>query len=237
MFLRYFRLQHQIMENYIENKKNLYNSILKFLEESDEENDDEVRKKSFQKLINIINIQQVEEDEEEMRQFLEIIKSIGENHHRDPHFNEGMNQLLLYYKDQIKQTLSNTRIFHIFENNKKIVLFLLKNNIITISDEIYNEMINKIDYNKINYSHFLVQEQDDIKSQYCHFFIPELEKFDGEEKMESIKNDLLKEDPNIFTNYETKREEGENDSYICSLIRQDLVEDFISHVTCYNISP
>ena len=225
------------MENYIENKKYLYTSILEFLEESDEDNDDEVRKESFQKLINIINSQQVEKDGEEMLQFLEIIKIIGEHHHRDQHFNEGMNQILLYYKDQIKQTFSNTKIFHIFENNKKIVLFLLKNDIITISDEICNEMINKIDYNKIDYNHFFIREQDDISNQYYHFFIPELENYAGEEKMEFVKNELLKEDPNIFTNYEMKREEGENDSYICSLIRQDSVEDFISHVTRQNISP
>ena len=76
-----------------------------------------------------------------MRQFLEIVKSIGEHHHRYQHFNERMNQLLLYYKGQIKQTLSNIEIFHIFENNKKIVLFQLQNDIITISDKIYKEIV------------------------------------------------------------------------------------------------
>ena len=191
------------MESYIDDKKNLYSSILEFLEESDGYNND-----GFQKLIDVIRNQQIEGNSEEMRRFLEIIKSIGENHHRDQHFNDEINQILEHYKDQIKQTLSNTEIFHIFENNKKIVLFLLKTNIITINDEICHEILNKIENNG---------------NRYCHFFFPELEKFCGKKKMDFLKNKLLNKDPNFFTNYEKKREEGENDSYICSLIRQDSV--------------
>ena len=79
------------MESYIEDKKNLYTSIHEFLEESDENSE-----KLPQELINIIRNQQIEDDREEMHQFLEIIKSIGEHHHRDQHFNERMNQLLLH---------------------------------------------------------------------------------------------------------------------------------------------
>ena len=55
--------------------------------------------------------------------------------------------------------------------------------------------------------------------------------------MKFVKNVLLEEIPNFFTNYEEKREEGENDSYICSLIRQDSAIEFISHVNRNNISP
>ena len=124
-----------------------------------------------------------------MRQFLEMLKNIGEHHHRDQHFNAGMNQFLLYYKDQIKQTLSNSEIFHIFENNKKIVLFLLQQGIITISDDIYKEILNKVENNG---------------NRYFHFFLPELENFLGEEKMKFVKNELFKEYPSIFTNYEKK---------------------------------
>ncbi|KAK8839416.1 hypothetical protein M9Y10_031766, partial [Tritrichomonas musculus] len=210
------------MESYIEDKKNLYASILEFLEESKDDNDGEVMTESFQQLITVIKSQHIEENAEEMRQFLEIIKSIGLHHHRDQHFNEKMNQLLIRYKDQIKQTLSNLEIFRIFENNKKIVLFLLQNELITISNEIYKEILNKIEKNG---------------NRYWHFFIPELEKFIGEEKMAFIKSELLKKDPTFFTNYEEKREKGENDSYICSLIREDSVKEFITYVNRHNISP
>ena len=139
------------MESYIEDKKNLYALILEFLEELEDDNDGEVMTESFQQLITVIKSQHIEENAEEMRQFLEIIKSIGEHHHRDQHFNEKMNQLLIRYKDQIKQTLSNLEIFRIFENNKNIVLFLLQNEIITISSEINKEIVNKIENNGNRY--------------------------------------------------------------------------------------
>ena len=54
--------------------------------------------------------------------------------------------------------------------------------------------------------------------------------------MKFVKNELLKEDLTIFTNYEEKYEEDENDSCIFSLIHKDLIEEFILHVNCNNIS-
>ena len=112
--------------------------------------------------------------------------------------------------------MPNLEIFHLFENNKKIVLFLLQNEIIRISDEICIEIVNKVENNG---------------KHDCHFFITELANFLGKEKMKFIQSE-----PNFFTNYEKKRQEGENDSYICSLIRQDSVEEFISYVNNHNIS-
>lgn len=121
---------------------------------------------SFQKLIKIIS-NQIEGNRDEMLQFLEIIRSIGENHHRDQHFNERLNQLLDHYKNQIKQTFTSLEIYHIFEDNKKIVLFFIKNGALTISDDIYKEMENKIEING---------------NRYWRFFIPELENFFGTKK-------------------------------------------------------
>ena len=56
------------MEIYIEDKKNRYILIHKFLEDSDELNKDDAKKDYFPKLSN---------EGDEMRQFLKIIKSIG----------------------------------------------------------------------------------------------------------------------------------------------------------------
>ena len=73
-------------------------------------------------------------------------------------------------------------------------------------------------------------------NRYCHFFYPELVQFIGEKKMTSVKNELLNNSSNIFDNCELKRQEGENDSHICSMIRNDSVEEFISYVTRLNHS-
>lgn len=39
-----------------------------------------------------------------------------------------------------------------------------------------------------------------------------------------------------MNSFESKRDEGENDSYISKLIRQDLIAEFVAHVNQANIS-
>ena len=43
-------------------------------------------------------------------------------------------------------------------------------------------------------------------------------------------------DKNIFSNFDEKRRIGENDSYVCELIRNDSIEEFVSYVNQNNIS-
>ncbi|KAK8854373.1 hypothetical protein M9Y10_016935 [Tritrichomonas musculus] len=90
-----------------------------------------------------------------------------------------------------------------------------------MTDKICGEMMNKYELNG---------------NRYCHFFYPELEQFLGEEKMKYVKNELLNKSENIFDNYDLKRQEGENDSHICSMIRNDSVKEFVSYLTRINYS-
>ena len=209
------------MKSYIVDKKKLYIAILEFLENSDEEFDDATNEKCFERFS--LNLKQEDKDGafEDMKDILLIIKNISEEHHRDTNFVTRTKQLLLHYKHQIKQTLSNEEIFNIFEDNKLLVHFLLTNDVIKMTDSICEAMMSKYETNG---------------NRYCHFFYPELEQFLGEEKMKSVKNELLNMSENVFDNYELKREEGENDSHICSMIRNDSVEEFISYVTRSNYS-
>ena len=50
---------------------------------------------------------------------------------------------------------------------------------------------------------------------------------------DQIKSKFEEED---ISKFEEKCRTGENDSYLCTLIREDSVEDFISHVTRLNIT-
>ncbi|KAK8888241.1 hypothetical protein M9Y10_039306 [Tritrichomonas musculus] len=205
------------MESYITDHKKLYTAILEFLENSDE-NFDDTANDGY-----ILDIQQQVKDEDHgnMEEFLRIVKNINDHHHRDTNFITRTKQLLLYYKSQIKQTLSNEEIFDIFKDNKLLVHFLLTNDIIRMTDTISEKMM-------------YIQESNG--NRYCHFFYPELEHFLGKEKMEYVKNELLNNPSNVFHNYDLKRQEGENDSQILSMIRNDSVEEFISYVTRSNHS-
>ena len=182
------------MESYIESKKKLYNIILEFLNESEE-----INQRSFTKFIRDMRKYQFDGDREEMTQFLLIIKSISDHHHRDKNFIQKVKEILQHYQAQIKQTLSNEEIFYIFENN------------------------------------YIVYKIESNGNRYCHFFYPELEQLKGEE-MKFIKEDILKHDPTAFEGFENKRQEGENESYICSLIRKDSVVEFISYINRNKIS-
>ena len=113
--------------------------------------------------------------------------------------------------------MTNFEIFNIFKNNNKVLLFLLQNKIITLDEQIINQMTN-------------------IEFQKYRFLLPELKSYQNEAKQKEIEDELKKENPTIFDDFDKKRETGENDSYICSLIRKDSIEEFISHLNRKNIS-
>ena len=209
----------QTIKTYLEDKKKLYEIIYEYLDDSDENDEYEYQLDYFHDVTEILNEQ--ENKREAIEQFLQIVKSISENHHRTSSFVNKIENILEHYCDQMKQTFTNTELFHIFESNKLLVHFLLKKEIITISKTIYEEMMSKFESNG---------------NRNCYFFYSELEKFSGKELMKNIKKELLEINENIFENYENKRQEGENDSYICSLIRQDSVEEFISYMNRNNFS-
>ena len=52
----------------------------------------------------------------------------------------------------------------------------------------------------------------------------------------SIESEIKEQYNEEINNFEEKCRIGENDSYICSLIRQDSVEEFISYVNKNNVS-
>ena len=108
-----------MMEAYIDNKKQFYESFIDFLENSEGEMNENKH------ISSIMENQEIEADHDEMNQFLQMIRNIGDNHHHNRNFITKLNQILYHYKDQIKQSLSNIEIYHIFENSKLLLLFLL----------------------------------------------------------------------------------------------------------------
>ena len=71
-------------------------------------------------------------------------------------------------------------------------------------------------------------------SNYSAFFIPEIDAFVQNEKklMGKTTNSF---DPSKYTKFDKQRQIGENHSYICNLMRNDSVEDFIVYVNKNNI--
>ena len=198
------------IQQYFSKKKELYNLLISFIEGKELSND-------FENTILFLNEQDIHTEKEELEHFLGLVSSIYNNHHRKEDILSKIQKIILYLVDDIKLLLTCNDLFNIFINDKAIILLLLENKIIS-SDQIYNFYINT--NNKL----------------FISFFYPEIKYYADKEKINQIEREIIEIDPDFNDNYETKRQIGENDSYICSLMRQDSISDFVSHVTRSNTS-
>lgn len=176
---------------YFDKKKEIYDNLLNILEDNESSNDD------FESFVDSIKTE-INNDKEEMANFVYLLTSISNNHHRYPKFNSKIEQIFISFKDEINQNISNSELFEIIKINKKLLLFLFDQRIVTIDSYIAEELKSKPDY--------------------FDFFLPELKINSKDEE-----------------NYCKKRQIGENDSYLCDLIRQDSVEEFVSYANRTNL--
>ena len=63
--------------------------------------------------------------------------------------------------------------------------------------------------------------------EFIQFFYPEIKPLIDSGKLKIIENQY---EPNSLDNFEENRRIGENDSYICDLIRHDKIQEFIMYV-------
>ena len=196
---------------YINQMKEFYDFLLSFLE-----NEDDIDEYDFENLINFFERQKFKENREELKNLLNLISIISKNHHRHHYFINRIEKILLYFKEDIKQTFSNSEIFEFFKNDKRILLFLFKNEILMPNDFILNYIL-------------------ETKERRLYFY-DEIKIFINQEQKESIENELSNLDKDTINNYEEKCQIGENDSYICELIRNDSVDEFIIYMNKTNLS-
>ena len=202
--------------------KSIQNIILEFLE--DESNAEE----NYENFIKLVSQYHIKEDKQEVKSILRLINTIGNNHQRNYNFISKIEQLLEHFKEEIQKYLSNSEIFEVFKDNQRILLFLISEKMMIIDEYIASQITSN---NYIN--------------KYAKFFRPEIKPFLTEEfilknrkqnvtlwKKEFI-DDIKKE---ITEDFYDKRKEGENDNYLCELIRNNEVKEFGVHVNRNNIS-
>ena len=202
-------------EDYIKQKKELYYQLLLYIE--NEAFSDE----NFQNLIRHINTQNTKENRQELREFFCLLLKISNNHFKSANFMNKIQRIISELKDNIINTFSNSEIFDIFKCNKNILLYLIKKSILTIDKAIAYQILEK---------------SDTKYPKYHLFFASEIKQFVDFDMWSDIENELLRYNSQIFENFEINRQNGENESFICSLIRDDSVEEFISYVNRTNIS-
>ena len=146
---------------------------------------------------------------------LYLISAISENHCRCKDFFCKIERIIQYLKDSITKNFTNFEIFKIFKGSFIIILFFIEEKMLIIDESVYS----------------LITCDIKMKEKYQKFFQPEIEQFLTEKsknsKSKSSQKESTEELPEDF--YE-KRKLGENDDYICQLIREDKIEEFIIFV-------
>ena len=198
-----------IMEirQYIKEKKELYSNIIDFIENESDDDDDH--------FFDYIKSKNINDDKNEFELFLLLISRISVNHFINRNISNKIEKILSYFKDPIKQTFSNSEIFNIFIKDKRTLLYLVNERIITIDGSILQ----------------IILDTKHQKMQFCSFFYPEIKNMEG--------NDTFYfpfEENFDLKKFENNRKIGQNDSYICELIRNDSVEEFIQYVNKTNYS-
>ena len=149
---------------YINSKKEIYRIVLDFFENEEESLNDELIN-NLDELIECANI-------EDIKTIFHIILSISNNHQRNFNFKTKIFNIFNYLANTLKQTMTNSETFEFFKSNKLIILYLIKNQIIKLDEQIIDK-INK-----------------DIS--YCYFFYPEISQFLKEEEKEEVKKKCYK---------------------------------------------
>ena len=126
------------IREYIDQLEEIYNQFLKFIDEND--NDDQ----NFKDLINIIQTQKIQENRAEFKLLLILIANVSNNHFRSPNFFDKIKKITTYLIDDMKRHLTNEEIFNIFKGNKQLILYFIKNKIITQNPSMIQQLINHL---------------------------------------------------------------------------------------------
>ena len=194
------------IKEYIDNKRKIQRAILSFI---DEEEESETK---YREISTLLADPSLTQNKEELKQVILIISNISNNHHRTTDFFDKIGRIIKLIKDDLKNNFTNQELFSFFKNNKRALLQLVNDNIITINQELFEN-------ERSSYS-----DEESMIKDIRKFFSPELGKFKTIKFSEPIEK---------FKEYRIK---GQNSSYICELIRQDSVEEFITYINKNNIS-
>ena len=219
---------------YLNMMKDIQENILNFLEEKAKSVE------NYQILEGIFNTTKISDNQHNLLSLLYLISRIVDNYHRLPSFFSKIEQILLFFKKDIKKYFSNSEIFNIFKNNKRILLFLIEQQLIIIDEYIVKRITETDKY---------------IESKYPQYFQPEILPFINEKWFPKYENSNIEEEKEnenenknkgngwveeikkeLPENFYEKRKEGENDNHICELIRKDMVDEFVAHVIRNDVS-
>ena len=199
----------KIPQKYLDMMSKIQDNLLEFID--DEANEEE----NFQNLTFLFNEQKIRENINYLKSLLHLLVNVANNHFRGTNFFDKIEKIIRYFQNEIKKYYSNSEIYDIFKSNRRILLFIIEEKMMII-DKIMLGLSSPMS----NYSDYLAPEIEPInnnkqsRSKFSFFY----------KKPKEIDSKSFYEDRKI----------GENPDYICKLIRDDSVEEFITYVNKNN---
>ncbi|KAK8852778.1 hypothetical protein M9Y10_017768 [Tritrichomonas musculus] len=180
-------MEESAFQVYLEQMAKIEESFLDFLD-PEVSNEDK-----FSKFFKLIKDSKICDDLYKFHTILQIIAKIGDNHHRDPNFFNKIFRILRQFKANIKNLFSNSEIFNIFKSNKRILLFLIEEQVLTFDEPIINKITTTEKFINANYPQYFQPEIEKLKELPENFY--ELRR-KGENELpvcKLIQEDLVKE--------------------------------------------
>ncbi|KAK8839440.1 hypothetical protein M9Y10_031793 [Tritrichomonas musculus] len=197
------------IEVYIKQKQEIYSSLLEYIQSTDDSGGE------LNEIYNSFQKAGVFSKKEQLLETLQLISKIEDNRHRASDSYEKLEKIFDTIFSNQKTNISSSEIIQIFKKDKRILLLLLEKEFIKPDKDAIFRFIH---------------------SPNRQFLFGGLKNFIDEKTRKQIEEEITKKYEESIESFEKKCRIGENDSYICTLIQQDLVEDFISHVTRSNYS-
>lgn len=181
---------------FINEMQTIQELILKFID-----NDTMNIEENYQNLINMCNAIKLTESKNKFIEFILIIKNIAFYHFRTEHFYEKIEQILNYYKDYIPKYLDEFDLLTIFEDNPRMMLYLITNEIIVFDINVFNCCL----FLKYDELYFIKEIKSFCESNKIKFPII------FENRLKQVKRDKY---------FDLNRQYGENENHICQIIRR-----------------
>lgn len=200
------------IQQYLDKNRANQKTFLEYLEQKNNAD--------YQNLYQYVKELKIKGNKHELGIVLQLILAISDNHRRSSDFFKRIEAVLIQFKDEIKEKYTNFEIFQLFKNNKRILLFLIKEQIMEVDEYVAEKMLS-----------------DKFKdAEYMLYFYPELQNYvDVKNKpITDYKFKSLTEKGMNF--YELERRVGENNDPLCQFIQGDLIHQFISHVRNHRVS-
>ena len=150
------------IEEYLEENKSIQDTLLDYLD------NDTRSEEEFHNLIKLFDNKKIHSDKYKIKSLFNLILQISNNHHRNHNFFSKIEQILKLFKGDIKQNFSNSEIFLIFKGNKRLLLFLIEEKLITVDEYMAKKIIN---------------EKNGLDPNYPKYFQPEIQPFINEKSI------------------------------------------------------